>query len=197
MTQSSPLVSDRRVHARYGRTEIVRYGRRGHWYEEDMSGTAWPWRVRLDVVDAAERAAEFVRQGGKVFLGIRGGNTFDRKVRSLSDVREESITESLDPLGPCPSCGCPADEYDGHVCEDYLAAQSLSWGDLLAIRNTALVYIEAEIADDRSLGRLLKTTSAEENDRYRDEQKRTARQVDDARARLALLLGRTWPPEDD
>jgi hypothetical protein len=21
---------------------------------------------------------------------------------------------------PCPDCGCPGDQYDGHVCEDFL-----------------------------------------------------------------------------
>lgn len=24
----------------------------------------------------------------------------------------------------CPDCGCPGEEYDGHVCEDYLHGRS-------------------------------------------------------------------------
>lgn len=65
---------DRTIHARTaGGHEIVRYDRRGHWYEESSVG-----RLRITIGRAVQLA---LLPGSVVNPGLPGGGSFDRKVR--------------------------------------------------------------------------------------------------------------------
>jgi hypothetical protein len=78
-THLRETVSDRRVHARHGNVEIVRYDRAGKWWLESIDGR-WP-RRRVSVTMAAIHAHDFLQDGGEVFFGLHGGAMFDSKVR--------------------------------------------------------------------------------------------------------------------
>lgn len=74
-------MSNRRVHARLREVEVVRYDRAGKWYVE-YGPLPYP-RVRVGVQGAARTAVQLVRQGGRVYLDMPGGRTFDRIVTQL------------------------------------------------------------------------------------------------------------------
>ncbi len=42
---------------------------------------------------------------------------------------------------PCPHCGCPGSEYDGHACEDYATDEHL-------VRSALLYLFENDIPDE-------------------------------------------------
>lgn len=71
--------TDRMVHAETsdGTIQVVRYDRQGRWYVEGSTAT----RMRLSTVhDAAVQAVAIEQQGGKIYTGRAGGQTFDSKV---------------------------------------------------------------------------------------------------------------------
>lgn len=35
--------------------------------------------------------------------------------------QQDNATNNTTTQEPCPECGCPGEQYDGHVCEEYLA----------------------------------------------------------------------------
>lgn len=68
-------MSDRRVHGRMpDGTEIVRYERRGHWFEEGPDGR----RVKITTWRAASLAS-----AGEWHWNLPGGMQFDRLVRRM------------------------------------------------------------------------------------------------------------------
>lgn len=77
MTQrTTSLKEDRRVHAEWQGTELVRYDRAGKWWVEQASGAHW----HVGIADAVLIAKEWKRNGGNVFHGLPGGSAFDRMV---------------------------------------------------------------------------------------------------------------------
>jgi hypothetical protein len=69
-------MSDRTVHGRYGRSEIVRYDRSGAWYIEHKEGGRAGTRKRLTV----REAADWIITTDSWNRGLAGGAVFDRLV---------------------------------------------------------------------------------------------------------------------
>lgn len=76
-----PAALDRRVHAKNGGAEVVRYDRAGHWYIElaaDWGRKGLPAQRRKVSLDEAFDHAVFLWcQGGEIFPGQPGGKAFD------------------------------------------------------------------------------------------------------------------------
>lgn len=72
--------ADRRVHAQSGEEFLVRYNRAGHWYVEYVPARYRP-RRRVDIRQAVDLAADMLREGGQVHLGLHGGKRFDALLR--------------------------------------------------------------------------------------------------------------------
>lgn len=72
---------DRRVHAESysGAMVLVRYEKQGRWFVEYTVGDISSRRLKT-VQEAAQKAVEFERAGGKIFEGVPGGKQFDSKV---------------------------------------------------------------------------------------------------------------------
>lgn len=73
----------RTVHASNGEgIEIVRYDRAGKWYIEATRAPVSPQpRQKVTIGAAVKVAEEWIRsESGRVFLGRRGGGSFDRKM---------------------------------------------------------------------------------------------------------------------
>lgn len=77
-------MADRRVHAEAPGVQVVRYGRRGHWYVEFAENYGRPGihaeRVRVDIQSAVAQARTLEKRGGRIHLGVPGGGAFDRLV---------------------------------------------------------------------------------------------------------------------
>lgn len=72
-------LTDRRVHARTGVVEVVRYDRAGKWFLEWPNGSLIPCQaVSFKQAVGWGRAA---LTDGEVFFGLPGGSRFDREVR--------------------------------------------------------------------------------------------------------------------
>jgi hypothetical protein len=71
---------NRRVHACGERVEIVRYDQAGKWYEEAARDSEPKERAQIGVREAAEHALRIRAKGGRIYLGLPGGSTFDRIV---------------------------------------------------------------------------------------------------------------------
>jgi hypothetical protein len=87
-----PQVStpDRTVHAEMGREQVVRYERAGKWYiefilqQDGLGNQSLKFAnkgKKVTADQAALRAVQMERDGGKLYLRMPGGNTFDRLVK--------------------------------------------------------------------------------------------------------------------
>lgn len=85
-------MSDRTVHARYPRWEIVRYGRAGKWYLESTDGEV---QRPLPIAAAVNIALMGVTNGGEILYGRSGGRLFDAKARALAMTVPRSKAEAL------------------------------------------------------------------------------------------------------
>lgn len=71
-------MDDRRVHARIGSLEVVRYDRAGKWYLE-ADGSRQPIKVPMA---AKLVVASMDTHEVEVFFDLPGGRAFDRQVRA-------------------------------------------------------------------------------------------------------------------
>ena len=77
---------DRRVHARWGSIELVRYDKAGKWYveiPENYGRHGLPAeRLHVTLEEAAERALNWSERKGVIYTGVPGGQAFDRLVQA-------------------------------------------------------------------------------------------------------------------
>ena len=73
----------RTVHARHDcGEEVVRYNRAGKWFIELVPpAPSAPLRKRVGIGEAVCRARELLEQGGEVFFGRPGGQSFDARFK--------------------------------------------------------------------------------------------------------------------
>lgn len=79
-------LTDRRVHAENGQWQLVRYDRSSKWYMEPKPRNRESRRGPLTIERAVQFALEIKSvRGGRLHLGVIGGQRFDAMVRAELD----------------------------------------------------------------------------------------------------------------